>query len=103
MFATCNEIKRLSKPSQSRFRKLFLPKYTGEQFLNLSEKVLPKLHDNGLARFIGNYVWKNGGDIRDVLSIGKLVKKNDGPEEIAQIIDTMMKYGVGGEQHIINR
>jgi len=33
IFVTCNEIHRLSKPLQSRFRKLFLPRYTEEQFL----------------------------------------------------------------------
>ena len=43
IFVTCNEIHRLSKPLQSRFRKLFLPRYTEEKFLDVSEKVLPKL------------------------------------------------------------
>jgi MoxR-like ATPase len=52
VFATCNEINRLSKPLQSRFRRLFLPSYTEEQFLNVSEKVLPKL-SSSLARYIG--------------------------------------------------
>jgi MoxR-like ATPase len=33
VFATCNEINRLSKPLQSRFTRLFLPSYTEEQFL----------------------------------------------------------------------
>jgi uncharacterized membrane protein (Fun14 family) len=42
-------------------------------------------------------VWKNQGDIRDVISIGKLVRKTDGPEQIELIIKTMMKYGVDGE------
>ena len=92
IFATCNEVHRLSKPLQSRFRKLFLPKYTEEQFLNVSEKVLPKL-SSSLVRYIGANVWKNGGDIRDCISIGKLVRKNDGPEEIAEIIGTITKYG----------
>ena len=40
VFATANDISRLSKPLQSRFRKLFLPRYTEEQFLDVSEKVL---------------------------------------------------------------
>jgi hypothetical protein len=96
VFATCNEINRLSKPLQSRFRRLFLPRYTEEQFLNVSEKVLPKLSSN-LAYYIGANVWKNGGDIRDVISIGKLVRKSDGPEQIGLIIKTMMKYGVDGK------
>ncbi|MGC2684517.1 MAG: AAA family ATPase, partial [Candidatus Nitrosopolaris sp.] len=66
VFATCNEINRLSKPLQSRFRKLFLPRYTEEKFLDVSEKVLPKL-SSGLARYIGASVWKNRGDMRDVV------------------------------------
>jgi hypothetical protein len=28
-----------------------------------------------------------------VISIGKLARKNDGPEEFEQIISTMIKYG----------
>jgi hypothetical protein len=36
-----------------------------------------------------------GGAIynEDVISIGKLVQKNDGPEEVEQILSTMIKYG----------
>jgi holliday junction DNA helicase RuvB len=96
VFATCNEINRLSKPLQSRFRKLFLPRYTEEKFLDVSEKVLPKLSFS-LSRYIGASVWKMEGDIRDVISIGKLVRKSDGPEQIVLIIKTMMKYGVDGK------
>jgi len=36
VFVTC-------KPLQSRFRKLFLPRYTEQQFLDVSQKVLPEL------------------------------------------------------------
>ena len=92
VFATCNEINRLSKPLQSRFRKLFLPRYTEEQFLDVSEKVLSKTSPS-IARYIAANVWKNGGDIRDVISIGKLVRKHDGPGEIAEIIKTLANYG----------
>jgi replication-associated recombination protein RarA len=91
IFATANDLSRLSKPLQSRFRKLFLPRYTEEQFLDVSEKVLPKL-SSSIGRYIGAAVWKNQGDIRDVISIGKLVRKNDGSEQISQIMDTMTKY-----------
>jgi hypothetical protein len=88
--ATCNEITRLSKPMQSRFRCLYLPRYSEEQFLEVSVKVLPKLK---IAPVIGKAVWDQRGDIRDVISIGKLVRKNDGPEEVDEILSTMMKYG----------
>jgi MoxR-like ATPase len=71
VFAACNEITRLSRPLQSRFRRLHLPSYTEEQFLEVSAKVLPKLK---IAHVIGKAVWEQGGDIRDVISIGKLVR-----------------------------
>ena len=91
VFASCNEINRLSKPLQSRFRKLFLPRYTETQFLHVSEKVLPKL-SSSLTRYIGARVWKRQGDIRDVINVGRLVRKSDAPEQL-------MKYGVvdGGD------
>jgi DNA polymerase III delta prime subunit len=99
VFATCNEVNRLSKPLQSRFRKLFLPRYTKEQFLDVSEKVLSKTGPS-IVRYIAANIWKNGGDIRDVISIGKLVRKNDGPHEIEQIMNTMSRYErIGDEQH----
>ncbi|MGA9151637.1 MAG: hypothetical protein WBZ36_13750 [Candidatus Nitrosopolaris sp.] len=53
-------------------------------------KVLPKLR---IANVIGKAVWDQRGDIRDVISIGKLVRKSDGPEEVEQIVNTMTKYG----------
>ena len=86
VFAACNDITRLSRP----FRRLHLPKYTEEQFIEISVKVLPKLK---IAYIIGKSVWDQRGDIRDVISIGKLVPKNDGPKEVEQIFRTMTKYG----------
>jgi MoxR-like ATPase len=90
VFAACNEITRLSRPLQSRFRRMHLPPYTEEQFLEVSIKVLPKLK---IAHVIGKAVWDQSGDIRDVISIGKLVRKNDGSEKVEQILATIIKYG----------
>lgn len=87
VFATANEINRISKPSF-----YFLPRYTEDQFLNISEKVLPKTSQS-IARYIGVAVWKQQGDIRDVISIGKLVHPSDGPEEIERIMTTISNYG----------
>jgi len=93
VFAACNEITRLSKPLQSRFRRLHLPSYSEEQFLEVSVKVLPKMK---IAHVIGKAVWEQRGDIHDVISIGKLVRKNDGPEEVQQILRTSYCYDVPG-------
>lgn len=89
VFATANDINILSKPLQSRFRKIFLPKYSEQDFLNVVEKVLPKLSP-GIARYIGSKVYENNGDIRDVISTGRLIQKNDGPKEITNILSTLL-------------
>ncbi len=73
VFLACNEASRLSKPAV-RFRRLYLPLYTEEQFLQVSVKVLLKLK---IAYVIGKAVWAQRGDIRDVISIGKLGRKID--------------------------
>jgi replication-associated recombination protein RarA len=92
IFATCDEINRLSIPLQSRFRTLFLPKYSQQQFVEVAVKVLPRISEN-LARYIGFTVYSNDGDIRDVLSVGKLIRKSDGPPEVENMIRTLLKYG----------
>ncbi|MGA9152553.1 MAG: hypothetical protein WBZ36_18405 [Candidatus Nitrosopolaris sp.] len=61
----------------------------GGYALEVSVKVLPKLK---IASVIGKGVWDQKGDIRDVISIGKLVRKSDGPEEVKHILDTLNKY-----------
>ncbi|MGB8938308.1 MAG: AAA family ATPase [Candidatus Nitrosopolaris sp.] len=92
VFATANDLNKLSAPLRSRFRRLRLPKYTKEQFLEIAIKVCPKLSQE-TALLVGEEIWKEEGDIRDVISVSKLVKKDDGPDEILQIIRTMVKYG----------
>jgi holliday junction DNA helicase RuvB len=92
MFATSNDISRLSKPLQSRFRRLHLPKYTKQQFLDVAIKVCPRLAEE-TALMVGDEVWKLKGDVRDIISIGKLIREDDSPNEIEQIMKTLSKYG----------
>jgi hypothetical protein len=52
----------------------------------------PKLKEE-ISRIIGEEVWKQGNkDIRDVISLGKLIRKGDGPEEIEGLAKTLAKY-----------
>jgi len=46
-------------------------------------------------------VWDQRGDIRDVISIRKLVRKNDGPEEVEQILSTMTMMIVQGSESVL--
>jgi MoxR-like ATPase len=91
VFATSNDISRLSKPLQSRFRRLHLPKYTHDQFIDVAVKVCPQLSES-TAELIGEEVWNMQGDVRDIISIGKLVRKEDGPNEIRTLLSTFDKY-----------
>jgi hypothetical protein len=85
VIATANDLNGLSKPLQSRFS-------TMDQFLQVAVKVCPKLSEE-TALMIGEETWRQQGDIRDVISVSKLVKKHDGLEEIAEILKTLAKYG----------
>lgn len=70
---------------------MHLPLYT-EQFLNIAVKVCLKLKEE-TSRIIGEQVWKQGSkDIRDVISLGKLIRKGDGPEEIEGLVKALTKY-----------
>lgn len=97
VFCTCNEMSRISKPLASRCRKLFLPRYSLEQFLKVSQKVLPNLTQE-LSTTIGQEVFKRQGDIRDVINLGKLIRKGDGPDSVKELLGTMEKYGEKTEQ-----
>jgi hypothetical protein len=90
VFATSNDLSKL-KPLQSWFRQLHLPRYTKSQLLDIAIKVSPKLSE--AAKMIGEEVWKTKGDIHDVISTAKLVRKHDGPEEIEEILKTFKRYG----------
>ena len=50
-----------------------------------------------MVRYIGFTVFKSGGDIRDVMSVGKLIRKGDGPQELKRMINTMIKNGTKPE------
>jgi hypothetical protein len=46
-----------------------------------------------ISRIIGEEVWKHGSkDIRDVISLGKLIRKGDGLEEVRGLVETLAKY-----------
>jgi hypothetical protein len=45
------------------------------------------------SRIIGEEVWEHGSkDIREVISLGKLIRKDDGLEEVERLVRTLAKY-----------
>ena len=75
VFATSNDIKKISVPLQSRFFVVELEPYEYEQFCDIAEKLLSCHKIEGqVTSAIANAVWKKSRDIRDCRKIGALVK-----------------------------
>jgi holliday junction DNA helicase RuvB len=84
VFATSNNIKKLSPPLQSRFFGLELEPYTCEQFYDIAEKLLLRQRiEAHVASAIASAVWKKSQDIRDCIKIGILAKSTQDVEFIA--------------------
>jgi len=94
IFATCNDLDKLTSPLKSRFLKLELPEYTWNEFLTISNNLIKtrfKHLDEKIANKIAEIVWYNlkTKDIRDCLQIAKLTYIIEDVEDIAQ---TLIKY-----------
>lgn len=74
VFATSNNIKKISAPLQSRFFIVKLKPYTYEQFIETTEELLAHRIEEGLASIIAEAVWKKSQDIRDCVKIGTMAK-----------------------------
>jgi Holliday junction DNA helicase RuvB len=94
VFATTNNVDVLSQPLRSRFMEFRLPEYNFEQFSEIARRLLSKRlgHSNQVADEIARSVWSemNSKDIRDVLSIAKLVHS---VEDISWLVQIHKKYG----------
>lgn len=89
VFATSNEVEKLSKALQSRFFRIHLKEYTEEEFLKIAKAMYPKNEE--LSEYIARAVWHQlkSKDIRDFVQIAKHAKSY----EIAdKLIELKMKY-----------
>src|SRR5918992_2447543 len=94
VFATTNNVDTLSPPLRSRFMEFHLPEYTFDQFSEIARRLLSKRmgHSNQVADELASAVWNemNSKDIRDVLSIAKLVRSID---DVSWLVQVYKKYG----------
>jgi Cdc6-like AAA superfamily ATPase len=76
VFATSNNIKKMSAPLQSRFFIVELEAYTYEQFCGITQELLSRHRiDGGAANVIATAVWSKSGDVRDCLKIATMAKR----------------------------
>jgi holliday junction DNA helicase RuvB len=88
LFATSNNIKKLSDPLKSRFFIVELEPYTYEQFLEITNELLSHHKiERGVANIIANAVWNKSQDIRDCVRIGKLARS---VEDVGFVVDTFL-------------
>lgn len=94
LFATSNDIDRLTKPLRSRLIELHLPEYSEVEFteiVNALTRSRYKLNEE-ISIEIARVVWHEMGtkDIRDALQLLKLVTNID---DVKIMAATIMKYG----------
>ena len=94
IFATSNDVERLSGPLRSRFMELHLEEYTYEEFIEIVRRLLKKRYGMKpeLSDKIGYAVWNQmkSKDIRDAIKIAKLTKS---PTDVDWLVDIQLKHG----------
>ncbi|MDW0329128.1 MAG: AAA family ATPase [Nitrososphaeraceae archaeon] len=93
IFATSNDVDRLSKALRSRFMELHLKEYAYEEFMNIVRKVLKKRYrmDEDISEKIAYAVWNvlNSKDVRDAIRIAKLSKTCS---DVDWLVNIKIKY-----------
>lgn len=94
IFATSNEVEKLSKPLRSRFMELHLNEYSFDEFVEICQRLLNKKYclPAEVSDRIAYLVWNRmkSRDIRDVLKIAKLSRTTSDAE---WLVDVQIKYG----------
>ncbi len=94
IYATSNDIERLSMPLRSRFIEFHLDEYIYEEFVEITRRLLKKRYhlDADSSDRIAYAVWNRmqSKDIRDVINIAKLTKSSG---DIDWLVDIQLKYG----------
>ena len=95
IFATSNDIEKLSTPLRSRFMKLHLEEYTYEEFTEIVGRLLKKRYklDSAISKKISYEVWytMKSKDVRDAIRIAKLIRS---PDDVDWLIKVQLKYGI---------
>ena len=93
IFATSNDVGRLSNALRSRFMELHLKEYAYEEFMDIVRKLLKKRYsmDENISQKIAYAVWNvmNSKDVREAIKIAKLTKSSS---DVDWLVNVKMKY-----------
>jgi Holliday junction DNA helicase RuvB len=89
IFAAANSAKGMPRELLSRFRVLYLPPYTKEEFIDASTKVLIAREkvEPDLASYIAERAWEVSGDVREAVRIGRICRNRDEVDEDVRLIE----------------
>jgi holliday junction DNA helicase RuvB len=86
VFATSNNIKKMSAALQSRFFIVELQPYTYEEFCGIAESLLSRRKIGvEVARIVAKAVWNKSRDVRDCVRIGTIAKSI---EDVKFLVET---------------
>jgi Holliday junction DNA helicase RuvB len=95
IFATSNEVERLSAPLRSRFMELHLEEYSYDEFTEIVRRLLEKRYrlDSTISEKISYEVWytMKSKDVRDAIRIAKLTKS---PDDVYWLVNVQLKYQI---------
>ena len=88
VFATSNNIERLSAPLQSRFFIVKLGSYTYEQFFEITKQLLSNQKiEREVSNLIASAVWAKSQDIRDCIKISGMAKTIEDVDFLVSMIN----------------
>jgi holliday junction DNA helicase RuvB len=98
IFATCNDVNKLSIEMRSRFLKFNLKDYSLDEFTMISINIVTSRFNKtqDFAQKLAQVVWYqlNSKDIRDVIKVARLARNES---DIDMIIEAIQEYGVEHE------
>jgi MoxR-like ATPase len=96
VYATCNDMTRLSKALRSRFFRITLKEYSEREFIEIATKLYPK-KDPELVQYVARATWKvlESKDIRD---FQKIMKNSKDSEDADILISLQLKYKAREEE-----
>jgi holliday junction DNA helicase RuvB len=94
IFATCNNVEKLSSEMRSRFLKFHLKEYSLEEFNMIAINIVTERFNKTeeFAQKLAQAVWYqlNSKDIRDVIKVARLARNES---DIDMIIEAIQEYG----------
>ena len=94
IFATCNNVNKLSIEMRSRFLKFYLKEYSVEEFNMIAINIVTDRFNKTeeFAQKLAQAVWcqLNSKDIRDVIKVARLARNES---DIDMIIEAIQEYG----------